>query len=138
MNNYHEPSSQITENDIDKLTRVLSKAWSLETASPKSRPKWSIDNKALGQCTVTALVVNDLFGGDIIYDTENNHMWNLLPDGTEQDFSREQFEGEVNFNHGLAVTRDEILNSEKAEIAETAKRYMVLASKVKELLAVKN
>lgn len=43
----------------------LRKAWCRETAHPSYQSKWSEDNPSYGQCCVTALVIQDLYGGDI-------------------------------------------------------------------------
>lgn len=45
---------------FEEIMEVLIKSWSLESSS-----KWSEDNPAKGQCGVTALVINDLLGGEI-------------------------------------------------------------------------
>ena len=52
------------------------------------------DNRALGQCAVTALVVQDVLRGELLRAEVNgtSHYWNRLPDGTELDLTREQFE----------------------------------------------
>jgi len=73
-----------TEKD---LLRALKKSWSNQSSS-----KWSLDNPARGQCGVTALVVNDILGGEI-YKTwldEGWHFYNMLA-GERRDFTEEQF-----------------------------------------------
>ncbi|MGE7946019.1 YunG family protein [Lysinibacillus sp. NPDC093688] len=73
-----------TETD---LYRALKKSWSIQSSS-----KWSIDNPANGQCGATALVVNDILGGEI-YKTwldESWHFYNSF-DGERKDFTQEQF-----------------------------------------------
>lgn len=75
----------------DNLSYLLHKSWSAETAAGE----WSQENPSLNQCAVTALVVQDLFGGDLLrceMTNGNSHYWNRLPDGTELDLSKEQFE----------------------------------------------
>lgn len=42
------------------INEVLLVAWSKESST-----KWTIENSAKGQCGVTALVINDLYGGAI-------------------------------------------------------------------------
>jgi len=41
------------------------KAWCRETAHPAYRNKWTEDNPSVGQCLVTALVIQERYGGDI-------------------------------------------------------------------------
>ena len=43
-----------------RIYEALIKSWSIETSS-----KWTIENPAKGQCGVTALVVQDIYGGEI-------------------------------------------------------------------------
>ncbi len=45
---------------IEQIMKALYKSWSSDSSS-----KWSQDNPAKGQCGVTALIVNDLLGGEI-------------------------------------------------------------------------
>lgn len=47
--------------DEAKIRAALDEAWSLETAV-----QWSAENPANGQCNVTAAVIHDLFGGEIL------------------------------------------------------------------------
>ena len=47
--------------DEARLREALMRAWSLETAR-----QWTADNPASGQCNVTAAVVADLFGVDVL------------------------------------------------------------------------
>ena len=43
---------------------VLEKSWTAETSySPE---EWSVNNPAYGQCAVTALVLQDYLGGEIL------------------------------------------------------------------------
>jgi len=43
------------------VREALVKSWSLETAV-----QWTAENPASGQCNVTAAVIHDVFGGDIL------------------------------------------------------------------------
>src|SRR6185436_2099938 len=71
---------------------------------PVDLADWSPENPARGQCGVTALVVQEHLGGDLLLADVANadgsrqgvHYFNRLPDGTEVDLTREQFlDGEV-------------------------------------------
>ena len=37
--------------------------WRIETCTPRLRGDWTDENKTLGQCSVTAFLVQDIFGG---------------------------------------------------------------------------
>lgn len=88
---------------VELLRPVLRAAWGPDTCDPHDLENWRPDNPARGQCGVTALVVQDLLGGDLILGEVHvdgakvgHHYWNQLPDGTEVDFTAGQFHpGEV-------------------------------------------
>ena len=72
---------------------------------------WSPHNRPWGQCAVTALVVQDRFGGELLRARVDgvSHYWNRLPDGSELDLTRErvrQLEGQALAR--LAALRDMI------------------------------
>ncbi|MFJ9033958.1 hypothetical protein ACIRQP_36870 [Streptomyces sp. NPDC102274] len=78
--------------------------------SPRSRCHWRrviAGQSAWGHCDITALIVPDIFGGDLVVgevhqDGEPQGVrrwkWNRLPHGVELGLTREQFQ------HGWAVT----------------------------------
>lgn len=78
------------------LQAAIEAAWCAETsASPDT---WSPERPALGQCDVTARLVRDLLGGELL--TANvikdgrrleRHAWNRLPSGIELDLTRSQY-----------------------------------------------
>jgi hypothetical protein len=84
--------------DVDRVIRA---GWSELTCDPVDLPDWSPENPARGQCGVTALVVQDLLGGELLIaqvDTADGspqglHYWNRLAGGIELDLTREQFTG---------------------------------------------
>lgn len=73
--------------DESVIRAALREAWSLETAV-----QWTRENPALGQCNVTAAVIFDLFGGDILR-TELPGVWHYYNriDGSRVDFTDSQF-----------------------------------------------
>ena len=80
MKNYHEDSRLLKPVDIEKLEKAFELSWSKETCLPANQAQWSPGNKACGQCAVTVLVVNDLYGGKIAYDKEHDHYWRCHPE----------------------------------------------------------
>src|SRR5215813_4331999 len=67
--------------DPQQVARCLRKSWSLATAR-----QWTIENPAAGQCNVTALLVHERFGGDLLMTRlpEGDHFFNLFVfSGTE-------------------------------------------------------
>ncbi|MCM3737035.1 hypothetical protein M3215_14815 [Bacillus cytotoxicus] len=79
--------------EIKKMSRILTQCWSLETSS-----KWTLDNPAKGQCGVTALVVHDLFDGEIMKTkvSEGWHFYNFI-NGERYDFTASQFLEEITY-----------------------------------------
>jgi len=82
------------------LDDALRASWAADTCSPDdlARAGWQPNNPAWGHCDVTALVVNDIFGGDLMVgevhcggEQHGFHWWNRLPSGVELDLTREQF-----------------------------------------------
>jgi hypothetical protein len=51
--------------EIRALYEDLSAIWSRETCAPRLRPDWSPENRTLGQCSITAFLVQDLLGGEV-------------------------------------------------------------------------
>lgn len=74
--------------DPDDIQRSLRKAWSLSTAS-----QWTAGNPAAGQCNVTALLIHELFGGDLLKTPlpAGDHFYNRIG-GERYDFTASQFE----------------------------------------------
>lgn len=56
-------AGRVCVGKLDALTSALQKSWSADTSST---PRWTETNRAKGQCAVTACVVQDYFGGDIL------------------------------------------------------------------------
>ena len=81
---------------IDELVRS---SWSRETCDPIDQPAWSLDEPARGQCAVTALLLQDLLGGELLLaevrhadgSRQGFHYWNRLAGGLEVDLTRRQF-----------------------------------------------
>ncbi len=47
------------------LYKALSEIWCAETCAPRMRSEWSPENKTKGQCSVTAFLAQDIFGGKV-------------------------------------------------------------------------
>ena len=47
------------------LYNALWNVWCAETCAPRMRGDWSPDNRTLGQCSITAFLVQDIFGGKV-------------------------------------------------------------------------
>ena len=85
------------------LEDAIRHSWARDTCDPTDVEVWSTTNPARGQCPVTALVVHDLLGGQLLEaevqqadgTPQGFHYWNRLA-AVEVDLTREQFDaGEV-------------------------------------------
>lgn len=111
-----------------RLLVRITRAWSAETSVDN---QWSPDNPALGQCAVTALVVQDHFGGDLlrVVNESVSHYFNFLPNGDWVDLTRSQFDTWAPRPPELR-TRDYVLSFQP-----TKDRYDILRSRLSEGVA---
>ena len=84
--------------NTELLRPILRRSWGPDTCDPHDLADWRPDNPARGQCGVTALVVQELLGGDLVLGEVfvdrtkiGHHYWNRLPDGQDVDFTGDQF-----------------------------------------------
>lgn len=106
--------------NIETLKEKLSKSWSAETSNnPKT---WRRKNPSAGQCAVTAVIVNELFGGVIVRGglPGDSHYWNLI-ENRVVDLTRDQFSENPSFETIGLRSKDYILKNEN-----TKKRYEML------------
>ncbi|NLU78474.1 hypothetical protein HCA58_08785 [Micromonospora sp. HNM0581] len=85
--------------DLEVLGPVLRSSWGADTCDPHDARDWHAGNAARGQCGVTALIVQDLLGGELILGEVHAedvkvgyHYWNRLADGREVDLTAVQFQ----------------------------------------------
>ena len=65
------------------LYDLLSDIWCADTCAPRMREGWSKENKTLGQCSITAFLAQDIFGGEvygILRSDGNYHCYNVIGD----------------------------------------------------------
>lgn len=117
-------------------TNRIRSAWDARTASPDTRPSQG----PRGQCAVTALLVQDWYGGEILraviertdlqsYDEPGgteSHYWNLIPGMGEIDLTRDQYPATLDIPRGEIVPRSRLLEGERAIAAGTERRYLIL------------
>ena len=79
------------------LYDLLSDIWCAKTCAPRMRDEWTKENRTLGQCSITAFLAQDIFGGEVygIWRPGGNyHCYNVIGDCVF-DLTSEQFQGEV-------------------------------------------
>jgi hypothetical protein len=118
---------------IDRLLRALRHSWSQDTSGFPGR--WTIENPACGQCSVSALVVQDYLGGEIqrfiVVDAgqDMRHVANLLPGGVLLDATASQFSSVPVYVPRANESRFNALDHEN-----TVDRYEILARRVANLM----
>jgi hypothetical protein len=120
-----------------QLEEAIRAGWSEDTADPDD--DWTADNPSRGQCDITALVVQDLFGGELLAahvfrDGERieAHMWNRLPSGIEVDLTRDQFRnGEVIGEPRVVGPRPDTLGDPSHPRHHRYEQYLVLSARVR-------
>lgn len=85
---------------LTEIEQAVRGSWAADTCSPDDveRAPWTPENPAWGHCDITALVLHDLFGGELMAgevwlggEQHGYHMWNRLLDGAEVNLTAEQF-----------------------------------------------
>ena len=66
-----------TPND---LYNALLQCWCADTCAPRMRDKWSPSNPTWGQCSITAFLVQDIFGGAYVLLPQSETVW--MDDGS--------------------------------------------------------
>lgn len=113
-----------------RLYDALAEIWCEYTCAPRLRDKWSKNNVTLGQCSITAFLVQDIFGGKvygILRPAGNYHCYNVVGD-VVFDLTSEQFGDEI-----LDYT-DNPEQFREVHFSKTEKfeRYEYLKAKLKE------
>jgi len=119
---------------IKTLEKVIRESWNRDTCYPGCVDQWNPENPSFGQCAITALVVQDYFGGELLYCKHNHHYWNRLPNQEEVDFTRIQFPDVTIICVDDIKSRAYVLQSKAAIKARTPQRYELLKSRVEQKL----
>ena len=103
--------------DIKKLYKNFIKCWSIESST-----KWEESTPAKGQCSVTALVIHDIFGG-IILKTKVDGEWHFYNKVKDQvfDLTSEQFDTPIDYQD-IESTVEEALTGCSQEQYEYLKK----------------
>ena len=116
-------------NNPRDLYDALSNIWCVYTCGPAFRKEWSESNKTAGQCSITAFLVQDIFGGDVYGITLEDgacHCFNIV-DGCLFDLTSEQFHGKpLDYTKGVIQSREEHFAK-----AEKYERYLYLKEALK-------
>lgn len=119
--------------NLDELKKYLTSAWSEETCVLSLRSQWNKNNPSLGQCAITSLIVNDMFGGKIMrcLSETGSHYYNMV-DGVIIDLTAMQFLNEKPYYEtGEERTREYLLGN-----IDTKERYLMLSKKLRDEIAI--
>ena len=109
---------------------LLSEIWCAETCAPRMRSDWSPENKTLGQCSITAFLLQDLYGGKVFgvpLGDGNYHCFNVVG-GCVFDLTSEQF-GEKKLTY---TGNPEQLRYEHFRKEEKRQRYEILKERLRQ------
>lgn len=84
---------QTAGDEVRALYDKLRKIWAADTCAPRMRAQWTPQNPTLGQCSITAFLVQDLLGGEVCgvpLGDGNFHCYNVV-NGVAFDLTSEQF-----------------------------------------------
>lgn len=116
------------------LYDILSEIWCEYTCAPRLREKWSSENITLGQCSITAFLVQDIFGGTVfgvLRPAGNYHCYNKVGD-VVFDLTSEQF-GDEKLVYG---DDPEQLREVHFSVQEKLERYNYLKTELDKKLGV--
>lgn len=123
----------VTPWTLSNIEGALRMSWAADTCSPDDleRAGWEPTNPAWGHCDITALLVHDLLGGDLVVgevhlDGEQHgfHWWNRMASGIEVDLTREQF------RQGQVITAARVVQRPASKPARRYREYLLLRDRV--------
>ena len=115
---------------LDLYDALSDGLWRLETCAPRLQDRWASSHPTLGQCSITAFLVQDLFGGSVYGSPREGgtfHCYNVIGDA-RFDLTSEQFGDEAS----TLVYDDKYPQSRDVHFAKEEKkaRYEVLKALV--------
>src|SRR6266487_2671490 len=122
--NSADPSSVTT----DDLCAAVRGVWTADTSADQA---WSATWPSLGQCAVTALVIQDYLGGELARAEVDgrSHYWYVV-DGETIDLTRDQFASGAPARNAATRSRSYVLS-----YADTARRYDLLRARTAAILS---
>jgi hypothetical protein len=122
----------VTTWALSEVEAAVRASWSRETCDDADLADWSERNPSRGQCGVTALVLQDLLGGDLLLaevhrpdgSRQGYHWWNRFA-GLEVDLTAEQFAATEQ------VQPPEVVVRPPGPVRRSARQYATLGSTVR-------
>jgi len=117
------------DKEIFPVYSALFDSWCCGTCAPRMQERWTNMNRTLGQCSVTAFLVQDILGGDVygtMLDDGNLHCYNVI-NGKTYDLTSAQLDTTADYSKGTIQSR-EVHFSKK----EKYNRYLLLKKRYEE------
>lgn len=110
---------------IKELEKALLNSYEKELCYETVRENWTEENKTLGMCAITSLIVNDYFKGEIakIKVDGISHYFNIINDSIV-DLTASQFNKKIDYKDYKIINREDVLTE------DTNNRYKKLKEKV--------
>lgn len=112
---------------------ILSEIWCADTCAPRMRDEWSEDNRTLGQCSITAFLMQDVYGGRVYgvpLGDGNFHCFNVVGENAANaclfDLTSEQF-GDTPLDYGNCQEQFREVHFARAEKRQ---RYEILRTEL--------
>ena len=126
------------ERTLHTIEVAVRQSWGLDTCDPIDVPNWSPDRPSRGQCAVTALVVRDLVGGELLEAEvhfldgrrQGFHYWNRLPGGIDVDLTAEQFSPDE------AIQEPKVVERPPGPPLRGAEQYEIFRTRVRSALGL--
>ena len=120
-----------SQND---LYAALLSCWAADTCAPRLRDRWTPGNPTLGQCSTTAFLVQDLFGGEVFGVPQKDggvHCFNVV-NGISFDLTSEQFLPNIPLYDGAVLQNREARFSDPERRAryQTLKERLALVDRI--------
>jgi hypothetical protein len=113
-------------NPKDLYVRLM-RIWDADTCAPRMRKNWANEHPSFGQCSVTAFLAQDIFGGEVFgvpLPDGNFHCFNRVGNCVF-DLTSEQFPCALSYEACPPQSRDAPFAK-----AETLARYELLRSRL--------
>lgn len=118
--------------DPRHLYDLLSNIWCADTCAPRMRNAWTHDNKTLGQCSITAFLAQDIYGGKVFGIPRPGgafHCYNVVGNCVF-DLTSEQFGDEVlDYTNNPEQLREVHFAKEEKKL-----RYLYLKNELLEII----
>lgn len=112
----------------EELFHILLGIWSADTCAPRLRRNWNPGSPTVGQCSVTAFLLQDVFGGQVCgipLGDGHVHCYNVIG-GSVYDLTCEQFLPEkLNYDRENEQRREDHFSKK-----EKRERYLLLRNQL--------